>query len=297
MKKYGFIYIWYDRKRKMWYIGKHWGHINDGYVCSSKWMRDAYRYRRHDFKRRIIEKVENRNQLAEVEYKWLQMIPDEELGVRYYNLRKHMWGCDEHSQSMRDRLSVSKFGDKNPMKRPEVRTKQSESLKRKYREGYKVWNHGLPEDDPRIIVMRKKQAATLKAKYDSGKIQPWNKGKKMDLSPEARHKMAWALGKKLGPRSEEVKKKSGAAISATMKRKKVEGRAQVPWNKGKRGVQVSAMMGKHHTEGTKKKLSDAMVNSGRTTPVTIHGVFYVSIAEAKRALGLSKRQVHAIRTS
>lgn len=25
MEKYGFVYIWYDRKRKMYYIGSHYG--------------------------------------------------------------------------------------------------------------------------------------------------------------------------------------------------------------------------------------------------------------------------------
>jgi hypothetical protein len=43
MEKYGFVYIWYDRKRKMYYVGSHWGTIEDGYICSSNRMRDAYR--------------------------------------------------------------------------------------------------------------------------------------------------------------------------------------------------------------------------------------------------------------
>ena len=35
MEKYGFVYIWFDRKHKRYYIGCHWGHEDDGYVCSS----------------------------------------------------------------------------------------------------------------------------------------------------------------------------------------------------------------------------------------------------------------------
>ena len=27
---YGFVYIWYDRKYKKYYIGSHWGYENDG---------------------------------------------------------------------------------------------------------------------------------------------------------------------------------------------------------------------------------------------------------------------------
>ena len=44
-EKYGFIYIWYDNFRKMYYIGRHWGTEDDGYICSSNRMRDAYRRR------------------------------------------------------------------------------------------------------------------------------------------------------------------------------------------------------------------------------------------------------------
>lgn len=56
MEKYGFVYIWYDRKHKRYYIGAHWGHENDGYVCSSSWMKKAYKNRPEDFKRKILKK-------------------------------------------------------------------------------------------------------------------------------------------------------------------------------------------------------------------------------------------------
>ena len=54
MEKYGFVYIWRDRKHKMFYIGCHWGTEDDGYVCSSNRMRNAYNRRPNDFKRKII---------------------------------------------------------------------------------------------------------------------------------------------------------------------------------------------------------------------------------------------------
>lgn len=92
MEKYGFIYIWLDRKRKMFYIGSHWGTETDGYICSSTRMRNAYRRRPHDFKRRTIQKNIQRNMLLDQEHKWLQYIKEDELGNKYYNLRKHKWG-------------------------------------------------------------------------------------------------------------------------------------------------------------------------------------------------------------
>jgi hypothetical protein len=57
MEKYGFVYIWYDKKHKRYYVGSHWGHENDGYVCSSTWMMKAYKIRPDDFKRKIIKKI------------------------------------------------------------------------------------------------------------------------------------------------------------------------------------------------------------------------------------------------
>lgn len=93
MEKYGFVYIWYDRKRKMYYIGCHWGSVNDGYICSSNRMRDAYRRRPEDFKRKIIiTNIKTRNETLEEEHKWFSFIKEEQLGKKYYNLRKHKWG-------------------------------------------------------------------------------------------------------------------------------------------------------------------------------------------------------------
>lgn len=90
--KEGFIYVWYDRKRKMFYVGCHWGTEDDGYICSSNRMRDAYRRRPQDFKRRIVQRNIERISLLEEEHRWLQMIPEVDLGRKYYNLRQHKWG-------------------------------------------------------------------------------------------------------------------------------------------------------------------------------------------------------------
>jgi hypothetical protein len=93
MEKYGFIYIWYDRYRKRFYIGCHWGYENDGFICSSSNMLKAYKRRSGDFKRRILTKIyTSRKDLLEEEYRWLSLIKDEELRVRYYNLSKKHFG-------------------------------------------------------------------------------------------------------------------------------------------------------------------------------------------------------------
>lgn len=120
---YGFVYIWFDRKHNRYYIGSHWGKIEDKYICSSNWMRDAYNRRKQDFKRKIISIViSNRKQLLLEEYKWLSMIKTEELGKRYYNLTQYHpghWTTDDNKiLEVGKKISVSNkgrfTGDKNP---------------------------------------------------------------------------------------------------------------------------------------------------------------------------------------
>jgi len=98
-EKYGFVYIWYDRKRKMFYIGSHWGTEDDGYVCSSNRMRDAYRRRPNDFKRRILSRIyTNRKELFDEEQKWFDLVKKKS---RYYNLSfsvKCHWSNNEETK-------------------------------------------------------------------------------------------------------------------------------------------------------------------------------------------------------
>lgn len=118
-EKYGFVYIWYDRKHKRYYIGSHWGHEDDGYICSSPWMKNAYKRRPHDFKRRIIKRVyTTRSELLDEEYVWLQKIPSYKVGTRYYNLTTHRNG----------------HWTTNPPKHKIVKQKLSETMKAKHQD-------------------------------------------------------------------------------------------------------------------------------------------------------------------
>ncbi len=111
--KYGFIYIWMDKKNKKFYIGSHYGTVDDGYICSSTWMLRAYKKRPKTFKRRILQLVDNRNMINEVEYEWLQLIKPEELkGKKYYNFYNHRfchWSTDKRSRmSAKEKMSLAK---------------------------------------------------------------------------------------------------------------------------------------------------------------------------------------------
>jgi hypothetical protein len=107
----GFVYLWFDRKKKRYYIGSHWGSPTDGYVCSSNWMYNTYKRRKEDFKRRIVSVITtSRIDLLMEEQRWLYMIPDHQLGKKYYNLRNHTahWHADpEKRKTVGEKISAS----------------------------------------------------------------------------------------------------------------------------------------------------------------------------------------------
>lgn len=111
MQKYGFVYIWYDKKHKRFYIGCHWGREDDGYICSSSWMKQAYKRRPKDFKRRILKKNIEKENLLNEEYKWLILIPDNLLGKKYYNLHNHKknhWSFNDNLKlTISEKISLS----------------------------------------------------------------------------------------------------------------------------------------------------------------------------------------------
>jgi hypothetical protein len=83
----GFIYIWRDKVRKMYYIGSHEGVPDDGYISSSHWLTAEVRYRPQDFRRKIIKFV-SLSELKLEEYKFINLIQDHEFGRKYYNLKQ-----------------------------------------------------------------------------------------------------------------------------------------------------------------------------------------------------------------
>lgn len=131
MENYGFVYIWYDRKHKRYYVGSHWGTEDDGYICSSKWMMQAYKLRPKDFKRRIISRMHSCKQdILFEENRWLSMIKPNEIKTRYYNLRIHEfghWSADKDLEhTTRERISIK---TKEAMQRPEVRENYLAAMK------------------------------------------------------------------------------------------------------------------------------------------------------------------------
>ncbi|NBW12462.1 MAG: hypothetical protein EBR82_30965 [Caulobacteraceae bacterium] len=181
MEKYGFVYIWMDRKHKRFYIGCHWGTQDDGYICSSNWMRRSYKRRPNDFKRRILEKVVSRDQLLIAEGKWLYLIPNEELGKKYYNLTNHVnghWTSDNEKQiSIKEKISNTKkkfwSSPESEAAREKIRQLNKEKgIKPPSRKGVPGWNKGLTKDtDQRIknnsiAISKPKSNTKLMGRYN-----------------------------------------------------------------------------------------------------------------------------------
>ena len=201
MEKYGFVYIWFDRKHKRYYIGSHWGTEDDGYVCSSSWMMQAYKLRPNDFKRRILTRIyDGKKLLLEEEYKWLSLIEDAELKSKYYNVTKHKnghWMAEDYEKDVRKRISQN---TKEAMQRPDIREKYLKGLK----------TRDCRSSD--IEVREKRRQSMINTMAE--KFPEENRWKK--LSPEGRTQYYSDKAKKIwsNPRHKE---NVGAKISQSLK--------------------------------------------------------------------------------
>lgn len=212
MSKSGFVYIWFDKTRKMYYIGCHWGHMYDKYICSSSHMINARKHRPEDFKRRILKKdIPSKKETIEEEFRWLSMIKKEELGKRYYNHHNHHF--NHWSSAERAAEIAAKCGNKNKGKffnhTPEQTAERSRLISEgRFRASLRKREMGLPirakEKTPRPSgytqseEIKQKKSETMKRLYKDGDWKPWSAGKTLGpQNPERIEKRASKLrGKK-----------------------------------------------------------------------------------------------------
>ncbi len=114
-----FLYIWFDKSRKMFYIGMHEGSTNDNYISSSRWFNGEYQYRPKDFKRKIIKSFNDRKTARKEEARFLRMIKESDFGKKYYNLKNGKpagtapWNKGKkniYSQETLQKMSAAKVG-------------------------------------------------------------------------------------------------------------------------------------------------------------------------------------------
>jgi hypothetical protein len=189
MNQYGFVYLWRDKKYNRYYIGSHWGTEDDGYVCSSRWMKQAYAKRPDDFARKILKRIySNRTELLQEEYRFLSMIQEDQLGKRYYNINNHKpghWAIYENSRkTVGQKISEKNkanpnFGKWNAGKQlsEEVKQKISKSTSIAMIEYYKA--------NPRSEATRNKISQNSTRLHAEGKIGTSG----MKYSAETKQKM------------------------------------------------------------------------------------------------------------
>lgn len=177
--KYGFIYIWRDRKHNRYYVGCHWGTIDDGYICSSPWMNQAFRIRPTDFKRRIIKaNILTRPELYTEEQLWLNLIKPSEIKPindhpRYYNLKitnnEAWYKYPDHIKTVGEKISKAKKGKKTGPRDPSVgiaisKAKQGKSLTEAHKDALRKVSR-----KPWTAERKAKHSITIKKQWDTGK--------------------------------------------------------------------------------------------------------------------------------
>jgi len=136
----GYVYIWYDTKSKLFYIGGHYGKVTDSYICSNKMMLRAYKKRPKTFKFKVLQYTYNdKIELREAEQKWLNMIKNSELywtpniynkTVKYYNQKKQSSGGNGSANKGKSTIGGWNRGLKGVQKySDETRQKMSEKKK------------------------------------------------------------------------------------------------------------------------------------------------------------------------
>ncbi len=143
MEKYGFVYIWHDRKHHRYYVGSHWGTVDDGYICSSRWMRKAYRRRPEDFKRRILSIVTtNRHDAYLKEEAWLKLMKPEELGERYYNRSRKTHNLREIGGVPWNKGKTNIYAEETLEKMRQAKVGKPSNNPHKFKKGRIGWNKG-----------------------------------------------------------------------------------------------------------------------------------------------------------
>ena len=137
-----YVYLWFDTKARLFYVGGHKGKVEDCYVCSNKPMKRAYKLRPETFRFKVLEYVQGDvKSLREAEQRWLNMIKDSELmntdnvyakTCRYYNVKKHAAGGNGSANKGNSNIGGHNKGKTGLYKHSEERRKIMSEKKKAY---------------------------------------------------------------------------------------------------------------------------------------------------------------------
>lgn len=98
---FGFVYIWFDTKRKKYIIGSHYGSVDSSYTTGTggKVVQRIFKKRPESMKRRILEyvAVDSLQAVREAEERWLCKRPEIGKNKRYYNVKNKAIGLDSYT--------------------------------------------------------------------------------------------------------------------------------------------------------------------------------------------------------
>lgn len=192
MEKEAFVYCWTDHLRNMLYIGYHKGSLDDGYVCSSKLMKEQYKERPSDFTREIIAQG-SKEDMVKFERKILVSMnaKDDESCYNQQN-NAGTFRCKGHTEETKRKISEKLKGRKTKPFTKEHREKIGKGNKGKVR----------TEEHKRIT------SETSKGRRVSEETKKILSIKNKNPSEETRKKLSESGKKNKGkPKSEEHKRK------------------------------------------------------------------------------------------
>lgn len=269
--KYGFVYIWRDRKHNRYYIGSHWGFEVDGYICSSPWMNSSHKRRPADFKRRILSRVyTNQQDLLDKENLWLKLIRKEELGLRYFNLKNQdfgHWCADKDlAHTTKQRISIK---TKEAMAKPEVREK--------YLEGY----HKADKRSSDLLVRQKRSKSMKKTMSQKFPVE----NRYVKLTEEQRLEYYSNKAKQMHSTMSEEKKKLRIEkiVKANIGKKMRLGHKNSPEHERKKIESYKKTCEKKRKELLEKR-----------TPLVMK-TMHLNVSQASRELGIGRADITKIR--
>lgn len=171
-----FVYSWRNRTTNRIYIGWHKGDLNDGYVCSSKKLKEEYTENPSNFERCIIA-CGSAKHMSSLETAILKAV-DAKRNTAFYNQHNGngLYHLKSHTTEHRMRMAKLMTGRVMSI---ESRLKMSKSQKARIRKP-----HSLETKIKMSATHKGKKGhsaeviARINATRKSNNVTPWNKGKK-----------------------------------------------------------------------------------------------------------------------
>lgn len=149
----GFIYEWTNKRNGKKYIGSHIGELEDNYIGSGKYFKNAYNKEPHNFERKILQQIESKNIKEDIKYLENKFLNDFNVASdpNYYNISGSYFGGDVYSNLNDDdkKTMILKWTSaqkidrlNNPKKWEEIYKRQAKTRRSQEREIYQFTKEG-----------------------------------------------------------------------------------------------------------------------------------------------------------